>query len=150
MSGQPGIPGLLTERIDMGIGPTGAPRRPLAWKRASDTSKAQITELRHSGTLADREQTVMDGIAAYFNAKGDWPTAPELTRWLFEAGKIAREDFNLVRPRLTELCIGRREWNESKQAYELVGGGRVITQGRRTCRVTERSAHPYKLPQVGE
>lgn len=151
MSVQQGIPGLFEQRVDMGIGPTGEPRTPLVWKRAADTSKAQITKLRHDGTLPDREQAILDGIAAYWNRHNVWPTAPELARWMFKHGAIPREDFNLVRPRLTELCIGWREFkDETRTAWRFVGGGRVVTQARRRCTVTGRPAHPYKLPQVGE
>lgn len=131
-------------------GPTGAPRTVRPWKRVRNVSKAQVTALRDNGSLADREQAVMDALAAFYNRHQDWPTAPELTRWMVEHGQLGREDYNLVRPRLTELCVGRRDWDHDAQQFRLVGGGRIVTLPRRICRVTGGNAHPWKLPQVGE
>jgi hypothetical protein len=114
-------------------------------KRVRQVSRAQYAELRDSDQLGTRAADVLRNLAAFYNRRADWPTAPELTQWMLEAGELPRLDFNLVRPRLTELCIGRHD----AATGQLVGGGVIETLPRRQCRVTGRSAHPWRVREIG-
>jgi hypothetical protein len=112
-------------------------------KRVRLVSKDVYRELRDSDRLGTRAADVLRSLAAFYNRHQDWPTAPELTRWMVEHGDLPREDFNLVRPRLTEMCVGRIVDGMT------VGGGVLDVLPRRVCRVTGQPAHPWKVREAG-
>lgn len=98
-------------------------------KRVRQVSRDVYRELCNTNALADSEAKVTSHLERYCDEKREYPTALELTRFMHQLKAIPREDANLVRPRLTELCLA----------------GVVDAIGRRTCRVSGRSAHGWKI-----
>ena len=137
------IPGLLTERVDMGIGPTGERRTPLARKRVRKVSKEVYAELRDGDILAKREAEFLLALAAYTNRFGAPPTLRELTQWAHADGRIAENDPNIFRPRATKLVAGVPSENG------VVGGDVCEYLPKRICTVSKRPAAPIRVREAG-
>ena len=118
------------------------------WKVVRRVSKLVYLEIRKSGRAGRMTIRVLVALAAYRNATMQWPTAGELTAWMFTQRRIARHDSRLVAPRLTELVRGRvvRLQDGSKAR---IGGGLLTLLPTRRCRVTGARAHPVAIREAG-
>lgn len=116
-------------------------------KTVRKVSREQYKVLRDGTRLTARAHAVLTALAHYYNVRQDWPTAGELTRWMFEHGKIPRESANLVAPRLTGLVSG--ETTERKGQIVRVGGNTCELLPKRRCSVTGGLAHPVRIREAG-
>lgn len=97
-------------------------------KRVRQVSRQAYAEVRATNA-GRRRDDVLRCLAAFFNATQSWPTDAELTYWMFDRKELPREDPNLVRPR----------------RFELMELGLVEKGSPRKCRVTGKTAHPWKI-----
>ena len=118
------------------------------WKVVRAVSKAVYAELRKGGIVGAMTLKVLTALAWYRNQYQEWPTASELTRFLYTRKRIKREDSRLVAPRLTEMIRGRVERLEDGSRVRK-GGGVLWLLPARKCRVTGASAHPVAIREAG-
>jgi hypothetical protein len=107
-------------------------------------SRVQYAVLREAGALPKRVAQVLRCLSWRRNATGQWSTAAELARWMCQHGEIPRDDSRLVAPRLTFLGPGERLRDGTVR-----GGGLIEALPLRTCRVTGKSAHPWRVRERG-
>lgn len=116
------------------------PRRP--WKRVKPTSVAVYGVLRETGALAETRALVLCAVAALKNAKGYWPTACEVHRYMRTRKQVIDANPNRVKPRLSELADGWyvtvvREVDGRKEKHRVHVECDVLVRGpKRTSRVT--------------
>lgn len=114
-------------------------------KRVRKVSREQYARMRDTpGLLSTRTHAVLTALAHYYNARAIWPTAGELTVWMFDHGKLPRKDWTLIRPRLTELSIGERRAGRAPK-----GGGLIERLDPRKCAETGGMAHPWRVVEIG-
>jgi len=101
-------------------------------KRVRQVSKQAYAEVRATNA-GRRRDDVLRCLAACFNESQVWPTDAELTYWMHRRGELPREDPNLVRPR----------------RFELMEMGLVEKGTARPCRVTGKTAHPWRIVEAG-
>ena len=75
------------------------------------------------------EGKVLRCMAAQFNRSQVWLTDRELVRWMVSVGELTSTDPNQIRPRRTALF----------------DAGLVEPLPRRTCSVSGKSAHPWRV-----
>jgi hypothetical protein len=97
-------------------------------KRVRQVSRQAYAEVRATNA-GRRRDDVLRCLAACFNETQTWPTDAELTYWMFQRKELPREDPNLVRPR----------------RFELMEMGLLEKGTARKCRVTGKTAHPWKI-----
>lgn len=97
-------------------------------KRVRQVSRQAYAYVRATNQ-GRRRDDVLRNLAAYFNATQTWPTDAELTSWMFTRSELPREDPNLVRPR----------------RFELMEMGLLEKGTARPCRVTGKTAHPWRI-----
>jgi hypothetical protein len=102
-------------------------------KRVRAVSREAYARVRATNA-GRRRDDVLRCAAAYYNRYQVWLTDAELTDWMFRQGELDRNDPNLVRPRRFEL-------------YKM---GLMAPEPRRICRVTRKSAHPWRIKAAGE
>jgi hypothetical protein len=124
-------------------------RRPVPFRKAvRDVSRETYNVLADTGALGAATTKVMRSLKAYINKHGTPPTPAELTRWMFQAGVIKRDNLNTVAPRITELHIGK-VIRRKGQGPVRIGGGEIEKLPLRVCRVTGGDAHPVRPVQKG-
>jgi hypothetical protein len=114
-------------------------------KRVRAVSRAQYAALRDGNQLSKRAADVLRELAAFYNRTAYWPTAAELTRWMFEHRDLPRDDSRLIAPRLTEFSRGVKD--RTTGVYR--GGGLVDNLPARPCQVAGKKAHPYRITEAG-
>jgi hypothetical protein len=114
-------------------------------KQVRKVSRQQYAELRDSDRLSAGQHAVLTAIAAIYNSRQDWPTRAEIATWMFEHGRLPRNDVSLIAPRLTELSRGLM--NRKTRVYE--GGGVIEALPGRPCRIAQTAAHPWRIVEVG-
>ena len=118
------------------------------WKVVRRVSRQVYAELRAGGHVGRQTVKVLTALAWYRNCRQEWPTAAELTAFMYGKGRIARNDSRLVAPRLTEMLRGKvvRLADGSKARH----GGGVLTIGpARKCGISGKSAHPIAIREAG-
>lgn len=118
------------------------------WKIVRRVSKLVYARLRDSGQANRRSWQVITALAYYRNRSMAWPTAGELTRFMYQRKKLKREDPRLVAPRLTEMLRGKvvRLPDGSKVRR---GGGLLTLLPARTCQFSGATAHPVAIREAG-
>jgi len=134
---QPVLPDLFTPRSER------PPR-----KLARAVSKETYNVLADTGALGAACTKVLRSLKAYYNKFQEWPTRPELTRWMYQAGVIKHDSINLVSPRLTEMAIGK-VLHLPDGSQKRIGGAEIELLPVRKCRVTGASAHPVRPREKG-
>lgn len=126
----------------------GVEREERPWKVVRRVSRQVYAELRKSGAVARSTARVIVSLAWYRNSTQVWPTAAELTAFMFDKKRLPRNDTKLVAPRLTELLKGKVIHRPDGRKVRLGGG--VLTLGPvRKCRVTGGKAHPVCIREAG-
>lgn len=127
---------------------TGAERQERPWKVVRAVSRQVYAELRKSGAVAKSTSRVLVALAWYRNSRQEWPTAAELTRFMFERKRLPRNDTKLVAPRLTELLKGKAITRSDGRKVRI-GGGLLTLGPARRCSVTGSKAHPVQIREAG-
>lgn len=118
------------------------------WKVVRRVSRQVIYELRKGGYVGRQTIKVITALAWYRNSTMRWPTAAELTRFMFQRKRITRDDPRLVAPRLTEMTRGRVVKLADGERHR-VGGGVLALFPVRPCQVTGAMAHPVSIREMG-
>jgi hypothetical protein len=114
-------------------------------KRVRAVSKAQYAALRDGDRLSKRAADVLRELAAFYNRRAYWPTAAELTRWMFKHRDLPRDDSRLIAPRLTEFSRGVKD----RKTGVYHGGGVIENLPARPCQVAGKKAHPLRITEAG-
>lgn len=118
------------------------------WKVVRAVSKQVYAEIRKGGHVGRQTLKVVTALAWYRNQRQEWPTPTELTQFMFQRKRIARNDPRVVAPRITELVRGRIVRLASGEKARR-GGGVLTLLPVRKCRVTGASAHPVAIREAG-
>lgn len=126
----------------------GVAREDRPWKVVRKVSRQVYAELRRGGIVSRNTLRVLTALAWYRNSTQDWPTASELTRFMFQRKRLPRNDSRIVAPRLTEMLRGRVVRLEDGSKVRK-GGGVLTLLPTRRCRVTGAKAHPVCIRESG-
>lgn len=121
-------------------------------KKVRAVSKRQIYQAKDSGRYSEDLTMVLNGLAHKYYVTTQWPTAAELTRWLFQHGRLVRESINVVAPRISDLVNGGWQHGRDEHGKRVrvrVGGGVCEYLPARTCYVGGNRAHPIRIREAG-
>ena len=119
-----------------------APPRRIVRQICAETNNRLRDEAKED-RAAGREtkaQKVHRCLAAFENRYQYWPTAAELTRYMFEHGEIPQDRTQLVAPRLSIGVNGDLHKDGTR-----TGGGLYELLPKRLCRINGDQAHPYRV-----
>lgn len=118
------------------------------WKVVRRVSRQVYAELRAGGYVGRNSLKVLTALAFYRNRYQEWPTASELTAFMFGKRRINRNDTRLVAPRLTEMLRGKVVKLPDGSKVRR-GGGVLVLLPVRKCGITGVSAHPIAIREAG-
>jgi len=117
------------------------------WKVVRAVSKAVYAELRDKGYTKMSALRVLTALAWYRNSTMTWPTAAELTDFMYRRKRLARNDPRSVAPRVTEMIRGCVVWMNGQK--RRIGGGVLTLLPTRVCRISGKRAHPIAIREAG-
>jgi len=118
------------------------------WKIVRHASKAVYARMRDSGRTARSTLRVLTALAWYRNSFQTWPTASELTEFMYRRRRLVRNETRHVAPRLTELVRGSVRTRKDGTKVRA-GGGLLVYLPLRRCAITGESVHPVAIREAG-
>ena len=109
-----------------------SPAKKRPWKRVRDTSRAAYADGRERFT--GRKADVLRWLAYYWNCHQESPTSAELT-----AFEVSRETGDMREGWISHILYVRRGLSD------LQTSGVVESAGKRTCRVTNKLCHTWRV-----
>jgi hypothetical protein len=120
-------------------------------KRTTTTSKAAVYAIEATGEAERKRLICLRGLRALWNRHQEWPTADELSAYLFKRRLIPSKHRDEVAPRLNELADGW--WLErlvnGVKVRRQVGGGEVERGAKRASRVSGRTVLTWRVREAG-
>lgn len=118
------------------------------WKVVRKVSRQVYAELRKGGYCKRSALKVLTALAWYRNQSMTWPTVGELTQFMFERRRIARNDPRVVAPRISEMVKGCTVRLPDGTRVTR-GGGVLVYLPKRRCLVTQTPANPIAIREAG-
>jgi hypothetical protein len=110
-----------------------APTEKRPWKRVRETSRAAYADGRERFT--GRRADVLRWLAAWWNARQEWPTSAE----------VANEHYWLDDIRMTDYSAAVLFVRRGLSDLQVAGVVEAVPQGQRRCRVTGRRCEVWRV-----